>query len=103
MEDDDQLKIDLIMLKAGIKKINAKAVTGLDAISTRELTALPDESLQELVDILNRINEGVAWPRQVLHHQIVLLGKPKGGERPICLVAMLIKLWEATHADTVLS
>ena len=102
-KDDEADEIDLHQVKAGIKKLNAKAVSGLDVVTARELAALPDEALIELAGILNRVNKAVAWPRQCLHHQIVLLAKPRGGQRPICLVAMVIKLWEAIHSETILS
>ena len=103
LREDSRDELDLAATKAGIKRFNAGAVPGVDAISVRELAALPDVGLSALTDVLNGINAAVAWPPQVLHHQVVLLPKPRGGERPICLVAMLIKLWEATHAGTVLS
>ena len=91
-EDDDEELVSTAAVKVGIKKLNASAVAGLDATTARELAALPDAAIEQLAGILNQINRRVAWPRQALHHQIVLLAKPRGGQRPICLVAMIIKL-----------
>ena len=102
-DDDDDEEVDTQQVKMAIKKLNAKAVSGLDVVTARELAALPDDALDELAGILSLINKSVAWPRQSMHHQIVLLGKPRGGQRPICLVAIIIKLWEAVHSETIMS
>ena len=32
-----------------------------------------------------------------------MLAKPKGGDRPICLVPLLVKLWESVNGDTILA
>ena len=61
------------------------AARGLDGwTGGRELRALLDEAFDELAIILNGIMEDVSWPLQVLRNQVVLLAKPKGGDRPIC-------------------
>ena len=59
--------------------------------------------MQELTDLLHEVNKRIAWPAQVLKVIVVLLLKPKGGDRPICLLPELLKLWETVEGDTVAS
>ena len=101
IEEDDPLVGTADMVRRGMRKLNADAKPGGDRWTGREARCLPDEAIDELTVLLNSINEKVAWPRQVMHNIVVLLGKPKGGDRPICLVSWLIKLWEATFDESV--
>ena len=90
-------------VKTALRKLNADAGVGLDVWSGRELRAPPAEALEELAGNISAIISSVSWPLQALHNQVVLIGKPKGGDRPICLVPLIVKLWETICGDTVLS
>ena len=101
IDEDEALVGTTDMVKLGMRKLNADAKPGGNRWTGRESRCLPDEAINDLTELLNSINEKVAWPRQVMHNIVVLLGKPKGGDRPICLVSWLIKLWEAFFDESV--
>ena len=56
------------------------------------------------VDLLKECEEKVAWPWQVYITLVCLLAKEVKGERPICLLTMLCRIWSRTRqhvADVV--
>ena len=70
---------------------SAKAGLGIDLWVLKLWATLPDNALRMLLLIIQLI-EGGAFPMQILLVLIALIPKPKGGERPIALTAMLYRL-----------
>ena len=66
---------------------------GLDRIGPRMLKHLPEPAHADIADLLNECERLGTWPWQPLCSLIVLLGKPGGGERPIGLLCMLLRLY----------
>ena len=66
-----------------------------------DIRALPDEALQELCELSGDIERQVAWPHQCLWTIHPLLKKPAGGRRPIVLMVMLVRYWQAIRAPEV--
>ena len=89
--DPDFRAVSGSQVKGVAWRLNADVGRGLDAWSGRELRALPSEAFDELAVIINAIMQEVSWPLQALHNQDVLVPKPRGGDRPICLVPLIVK------------
>ena len=66
---------------------------GIDWWEVEHLKSMTEEVAQAFADILNQVEEKVAWPVQTLLSLIVLMGKPNGGVKPIALMPMLYRLW----------
>ena len=54
-----------------------------------ELRLLTPEGLAALLELYQEIEKSGIWPTGVLVNIVVLMGKPKGGSRPIALMPML--------------
>eukprot|EP00973_Karenia_brevis_P070762 9836034-Karenia_brevis.AAC.1 len=65
---------------------------GLDFWSNRALLHLPDAALDALGLEMYNWQINVMWPRQLLYQLVLLLQKPAGGDRPITLLAMVVRL-----------
>ena len=55
---------------------------------------LPDEGLETLAAIFNAIEGLGLYPSQQMFLVIQMLGKPKGGYRPIVMFSAIARLWE---------
>ena len=81
---------------------------GSDNLGPDFLKALPREAKLEIVAIYNMVQQKAAWPWQWLHVIIAMIPKPAGGDRPIGLLQLLVRVffrihrkrtreWEAKH------
>ena len=57
----------------------------------------------EVLGMLRDVEELVAFPSQALCSVGPLIGKPKGGERVVCILAALAKLWARVRRRTVVA
>ena len=62
---------------------------------------LPESSRQEFAELLNQLETLGIWPEQLMNTFIKLIPKPKGGKRPIGLLAALVRLWERMRIPEV--
>ena len=96
-------------LDRGIKLMNSGTAVGIDHWSPYHWKRLSPEAKEILLDILRDIEQAKAWPGYAYYNNIVLMGKPAGGVRPIALMAMIYRLstkirrpyivqWERAHA-----
>ena len=69
----------------------ARAGLGVDLWVLQLISSLPDASLRVLLLITQLVEDG-QYPMQLLIVFIGLIPKPKGGERPIAITAMLYRL-----------
>ena len=74
-------------------RIPGDTAIGLDLWETRWLRRMSDDAAEGMADLLNSVEENIAWPIQILINIIVLMGKPHGDVRPIALMPMLYRLW----------
>ena len=88
-------------IQRGARLIPKNTTIGADHWETRELRALDDDAAEGFAKLLTRIEEEVAWPIQTLINLIVLMGKPKGGVRPIALMTMLYRLWSKIRGNEI--
>jgi hypothetical protein len=84
-------RVKLHELRRVLASWPAKAGLGVDLWVLQMLATLPDNALRMLLQIIQLIEEG-HYPMQILVVFIGLLPKPKGGERPIALTAMLYRV-----------
>jgi hypothetical protein len=91
---DDDLPIydahDIAMATAAIRRDRA---LGSDSTARDEMHNAPIEAHAAIAKMINLINATVTWPPQVFLNLIIMLGKPAGGERPICVLALLVAIW----------
>eukprot|EP00969_Alexandrium_andersonii_P191409 8454545-Alexandrium_andersonii.AAC.1 len=53
----------------------------------------------ELTALLNEVESRAALPNQQLAVSMATLPKPNGGERQICLIGMITRLWGRCRAS----
>ena len=70
---------------------------GLDGWEAEALKAMPANAASELGRIFAAMEAERTWSFDLLRVLIVFLAKPAGGERPIALMPMLMRLWDRTR------
>ncbi len=70
-----------------------KTASTFDGFHPRQLADLTDDALTTLATLLQAVEVSGRWPRQVRMVMTPLLPKPKGGFRPIGLMAGVYRLW----------
>ena len=86
------IKCDLAELDKALYTFNNATALGADRISPSFIKALPYQGRMALAHLITTILRTCRWPWQVLCTEMVLLGKPSGGQRTIALIAMLARL-----------
>lgn len=89
-------------------RISAKA-TGLDGVSARMLSQLPDHAIDRLIDMLHQFEEEGSWPEELLQWKLVFLPKvamrgkiPLGNQlRPISIGPVIYRVWSAVRLQHV--
>ena len=66
---------------------------GADQWRPDELRLITQEGLEHLLRLYHEVEAKGIWPTGILANIIVLMGKPKGGSRPIALMPMLYRVW----------
>ncbi len=89
----DQQPITEEVLDGALATLKGHTGRGADGIAPRMLKCLPREGKQAMVALLHQCERQVMWPWQMLFALVPLIPKPTGGERPIGLLAMLVRLW----------
>ncbi len=86
-----------IMTPAGIreaaKTFKRSTATTFDGLHPRQVAHLCDEGLATLAIILQAVEVGGIWPRQISLVVTPLLPKAKGGFRPIGLLPAVCRVW----------
>ncbi len=70
-----------------------KTACTYDGFHPRQIADLPDEALAALAILLQAVEVSGQWPPQVSLVMTPLLPKPKGGFRPIGLMAGIYRVW----------
>lgn len=89
-------------------RMSAKA-TGLDGVSARMLSQLPDHAIDRLIDMLHQFEEEGSWPEELLQWKLVFLPKvatrgktPLGNQlRPISIGPVIYRVWSAVRLQHV--
>ena len=93
--------IDLACFDEAVFSFNDATALGLDCIAPRVLKSLPHKARLDIVGLLNECEAKQAWPWQMLGQLLVLIGKETGGERPIALICMLLRVWTRCRRSRV--
>ena len=84
-------------VRAAVREIGGRKAAGPDAWAFADLKRLPDAATNELAELLNRVEQEGAWPRQLRGATVVMLPKGEGGQplgqRPIGLLASTYRIW----------
>lgn len=94
-------------VKAGLAHKKARAATGPDGVSRRDLLALPDAGLAPALDLFASLEAGGRWPQQLVQGYVNCLDKQKGSGlvdsyRPIVIYPLLTRLWSTVRAREAL-
>ena len=93
---------------AAVRRKSKKAATGPDGLSRQDLMNWPLTAKQLLVDLINRIEQGLSWPQQMVTGFVVALEKTPGAEtvnqyRPITVFSLVYRTWSSIRARQVLA
>ena len=72
----------------------ATTASSIDGFHPRAIGLLPDEGLEALAAIYQAIEGLGMYPSLLMFLVIQMLGKPKGGYRPIVVFSAIAGLWE---------
>ncbi|CAK0800628.1 unnamed protein product [Prorocentrum cordatum] len=84
-------------LVTALKSFPMTTGIGADQWKPRRILALSDQGQDDFVTLLNTVERGLAWPRQLLNKRFALLPKGDrqviGNERDIGLLPMPVRIW----------
>ena len=66
----------------------------MDNFNPKVLATSSWSAQQAVAGLLNRVESDLAWPAQIALIVYFLLPKPDGGDRPIGIMAGMVRLWE---------
>ena len=79
----------------------AETGVGCDGLKPKVLLDLTNETRGAVVEFLEIVEQNGKWPQQACTMMFFLIPKNVTSERPIALMPMLIRLWEASRAPEV--
>lgn len=90
-----------------VKHRKKRSATGPDGVSRDDLINMTDIEGQSIVSLLNRIENGEAWPKEILIGLISSLEKKETSEvvgdyRPICVLSSIYRTWSSIRAKEIL-
>ena len=80
-------------LRRAIYSLRPGTATGLDQWRPDELRLITREGLEQLLALYQEVERHGVWPTGIVANIITLMGKPKGGSRPIALMPMFYRVW----------
>ena len=91
-----------------LKSKKKHAATGPDGVSRQDLLHLPDQVTDSLLDMLNEIEMGASWPRQLVLGIVAALAKiPTASQtkhyRPITILPVIFRTWSSIRARQILN
>ena len=92
-EEGDMEPLTVDDFRRAIFSFRPGTAVGLDQWRPDELRLLTTEGLYQLLLLYQAIEKHGVWPTGIVANIVVLMGKPKGGSRPIALMPMLYRIW----------
>jgi len=74
---------------------------GIDVVTPSMLRAMDEEGWDELTTIFQEVEQHMVWPILLAIAKVCFPQKPQGGERPICLLNMLYRVWALARRGEV--
>eukprot|EP00973_Karenia_brevis_P030681 4230931-Karenia_brevis.AAC.1 len=87
--------IDGGMCKDAIYILTVAIAVGIDVWPPADLRRLLKDALAALAQILQEVEHKATWPSHALYNNIMLMGKPRGGARPIAPYANALQNMDA--------
>ena len=79
----------------------AKTKVGCDGFHPKVPLALTRETIGEIVEFLEQVDQSGKWPQQACTTMFFLIPENVTSERPILLMPTLVRWWEASRAPEV--
>ena len=100
-------KITISQWQACLKSKWKRAATGPDAMARIDLLNMPDDITRELLELLFAVEQGRAWPQQMITGMVVALEKVHQAKqvtqfRPITIFAVAYRTWGSIRAKQLL-
>ena len=94
--------------KAALGKAKSSSMRGTCGWSVGELKKLPESVVLPLLRLFTRIEQGVAWPKQLQQWLVVLLRKEDGipewnSVRPISVASVVYRVWSRIRTKQLLA
>ena len=107
---NDQMQFEPLTLetwKRAVKQRKKRSATGPDGVSRDDSVHMSDAEIESIVSLLNRIEQGEPWPKQILTGLISSLEKKENSEsagdfRPICVLSAIYRTWSSIRAKEIL-
>lgn len=90
-----------------VQKKKRRAAVGPDGVSRKDLMALPDSGVQSILQLYRHLEQGGAWPQQLLTGFVSALDKQRGtggvdSYRPITVYPLVTRVWSSFRAKQAL-
>ena len=100
--------ITLSRWKAAIQSKKPTSATGLDAMSRKDLLAMPDELQEQMIQLFRNAESTGQWPRQLLQGAVHSLEKTPGAEtvneyRPITIMPLAYRVYSSLRSREILN
>jgi retron-type reverse transcriptase len=82
-----------------VQRLAANKAPGLDGIPNQVMSATIRHRPELLIDVYNAALAGGAFPEPWKRQRLVLIPKPSGGYRPLCLISVVAKVFERLILD----
>ena len=94
-------------LTMAIRQKKSKAAKGPDGVSQPDLASLPPTAVGVLVQLLEQVESGKAWPAQLANGFVTSLAKRPDAQqvdqfRPVVVYSLLYRVWSAERAREAL-
>ena len=95
------------MWKAALRRKSPRSAPGPDGLSRRDLLAMPDPLIEEILSLLRQAEDQGLWPQQIFTGIISSLAKTPGATkvshyRPICLLSLCYRTWSSLRCKEAL-
>ena len=93
-----------VMVRAVLGRMRPHKAPGLDGWTVAELRLIPDAIIELIAELLNAVEGGTPWPKELAAPEGLLLDKPGGdptdpmAKRPIWLLPMVYRVWATRRA-----
>ena len=90
-----------------VAKKKKYAAIGADGVSKHDLQNMPDVILDDLLNMLQKIEQGAEWPSQAMTGMVAALAKTPQAQttnqyRPICIFSLFLRVWGTIRAKQCL-
>eukprot|EP00435_Cladocopium_sp_Y103_P043522 s870_g12.t1 len=100
--------ITYAMWRQALKRKSRRAAVDPDGVTRADLLHMPKSLTMQLLDILARVEQGHAWPTQMLVGFIIALEKVEHAcevnqYRPVCIFSLAYRTWSSIRARQVIA